>query len=831
MSKQTISHIDWQLKRISSLYENPDFPFTSKERFNDLLKLLFHEKPKSLDCILLTLDNLVLLKPIIDTICKEDKYKRITNRFDFITPLLTEWTQTKRNELKKHLYWSGKKFGKNTNASFRGLTADQPRFVTLGHRSEIAGNNEFILQLQAQILVADIIIRIIKPPKGYISFRPSALCAIRVLATKKKCLRLGKPLSHFLPNDRLCPSEYHAYLYASINQSEHIDSCYRFISYADNLLPKKAPPKKRKINNWDEDYIDEDYIDEDYIDEEKPTEDINKKLFYHIEGSNSGPYRSGSGNPGKEIPKGYQIVFPTGEEDDEDRLFDEINDATDYVSRDNQNFEFMWHQLNQHDMCILLWSLHPSESETAITQFQYEHRYKTVKLSDLEKAALCILLWTGMSFSRMSKVLLAKNSPLSLPDTDYYINDSGTIRLISHGPQLRTKPDPKLLKQSIETSNHICHRLPKVATQVINTYLLSLPPSSSPSLFAKTPQELRGVCQTAISRIRRKNLCRLTLTRISRQLESHLSRMKGSDVSAASITLGKEIWLARTKMHYAAFDSSDLQFLYQKACDEIFCDVGLNDQTTEIDPFAKSLHLGTPYRPRLEPIQNLVAKLKAQIKKSKPGARTSVAKIMTFHNLYTEYTALMISFSSAYRAVRNPGISLSAHDEKTSLTIIRDKDTSDFYHTRLICLPEKCTQQLLNYKRHQDKLNELISGGKFPVLPNKKLQPSDLYYYVKPKSRKNYKPKIIRPKDLKTSFEFNKYFLRLNACRQLYKSETQENLLPVDSLEAFLGHWFAGEEPWTRFSALHPYDYKEVLLTDLTRRLDQLGFEPLEGCI
>jgi hypothetical protein len=55
-----------------------------------------------------------------------------------------------------------------------------------------------------------------------------------------------------------------------------------------------------------------------------------------------------------------------------------------------------------------------------------------------------------------------------------------------------------------------------------------------------------------------------------------------------------------------------------------------------------------------------------------------------------------------------------------------------------------------------------------------------------------------------------------------------EEKCPEDIIDAFLGHWDRGREPWASYGVVDPWGYRQKLLQYLEPLLELLGFEPVE---
>jgi len=82
------------------------------------------------------------------------------------------------------------------------------------------------------------------------------------------------------------------------------------------------------------------------------------------------------------------------------------------------------------------------------------------------------------------------------------------------------------------------------------------------------------------------------------------------------------------------------------------------------------------------------------------------------------------------------------------------------------------------------------------------------------------------------NFETNlqkKYALPFNASRHYLRSILLERGCPVEVINAFMGHFERGEEPWGRFSGLSPDTYRNQLSSYLVPLLQDDGWEALPG--
>lgn len=86
----------------------------------------------------------------------------------------------------------------------------------------------------------------------------------------------------------------------------------------------------------------------------------------------------------------------------------------------------------------------------------------------------------------------------------------------------------------------------------------------------------------------------------------------------------------------------------------------------------------------------------------------------------------------------------------------------------------------------------------------------------------------IGPKILGTKLRTT-YALPFNTSRHYLRSTLLERGCPIEVINAFMGHYERGEEPWGRFSGFSPQVYRDVLNTILVKLLADDGWEAIQG--
>jgi hypothetical protein len=162
------------------------------------------------------------------------------------------------------------------------------------------------------------------------------------------------------------------------------------------------------------------------------------------------------------------------------------------------------------------------------------------------------------------------------------------------------------------------------------------------------------------------------------------------------------------------------------------------------------------------------------------------------------------------RGIRTPYRNLSEVDPVTGLLFLQDKKSpskkkTSGYKTRLVWLPPFVREQMQYYREHLEALR----------LPTTKP-----CFFVDPKEQNAVE---VRPKTLALHLA---EFLPLpaNVHRRLLRTQLLKRRCPPEMIDALLGHWHRGEEPWGEYSSFCYATYRQLLAQFLEPLLQDLGF-------
>jgi len=188
------------------------------------------------------------------------------------------------------------------------------------------------------------------------------------------------------------------------------------------------------------------------------------------------------------------------------------------------------------------------------------------------------------------------------------------------------------------------------------------------------------------------------------------------------------------------------------------------------------------------------------------------------HNAYTLYSVFSFCLSVGMRGIRTPYVHPSRIDPETRLVTIADKDNGTDYKRRLSIVLEPVYRQMQFYDRYLESLAILDLPRGTTKMP---------CYFLKLRGTQ-FVPVIVRPATIKLLS--NEFFpFPPNFGRRLIRTELSEQGIAPEYLDAWMGHWFRGEEPFGPYSTFSYSDYIACLQASdsmLSQLFKQFGFEP-----
>ncbi|MFY0676791.1 MAG: site-specific integrase [Neptuniibacter sp.] len=330
-----------------------------------------------------------------------------------------------------------------------------------------------------------------------------------------------------------------------------------------------------------------------------------------------------------------------------------------------------------------------------------------------------------------------------------------------------------------------------------------------------------------LSNINQKGQYRLTLERLSQALFDSIVD-HSSDWADAYILTGHRFTTTEVTSHYYSVKGEHLLEVFQastvKLQNRLFHHLsidekrfyGLEQQVENSKEFGSRLNL----KPLLlkEVVRHLKLQLKASIR-----ANPSDDRLISIHNSLTLYLCFWLLFETGYRAVNDLLFSLSEIDLETGFIVISDKDNNDNSNARIIWLTTPLRKQLKLYLLHLEKLKQSVS--RHPTITSKledvlsNQQPKNpLFFFLS----KTFQWTSITPAQLRSRTP--EFPLPANINRHYLRSMLRDKGCPAEYVDAFMGHWQKGQEPFGKFSTLSPVELFGVIAPIIESLRKEVGW-------
>ncbi len=213
-------------------------------------------------------------------------------------------------------------------------------------------------------------------------------------------------------------------------------------------------------------------------------------------------------------------------------------------------------------------------------------------------------------------------------------------------------------------------------------------------------------------------------------------------------------------------------------------------------------------------IRHVVAVLKERVR-ANPDSFEALA----------DYTAFMVSFALGHRGHFDFLPSTSAIDHETGFCVIHDKNTHDPARARLVWVPDVVQAQIRAYESEIGTRMFLETDDVAPELWKDALQ-GELRF---PSGRSGAVVTKLQAL-ISAAIESTKPPSRVpvNVGRHWLRTKLSGQCASI-TMDAFLGHWHEGAEPWAHGSCLDPIAYRADLERSLPSELLKLGFECVES--
>ena len=231
--------------------------------------------------------------------------------------------------------------------------------------------------------------------------------------------------------------------------------------------------------------------------------------------------------------------------------------------------------------------------------------------------------------------------------------------------------------------------------------------------------------------------------------------------------------------------------------------------------------IGSVHTPATTTLIAVIDYLHQQLEQSPVGS-------LQFHLAITQYTTFMVCFGLAHRGEKmQPLPALNAIDPDTGFLNIHDTVRTDKRtHSRMVWVPPVIRDQLQIYESYlqtefprfpadlRAHVTELLRRGELPLVNLRERG------WCKWATKDVYDTLPVRHQRAGA--------VKLNAGRHWLRTQML-GYCSEETINAFLGHWYLGREPWSFGSTLDPFRYRADLEKTLPRLLAGLGLKAMGG--
>lgn len=481
----------------------------------------------------------------------------------------------------------------------------------------------------------------------------------------------------------------------------------------------------------------------------------------------------------------------------------------DRIAMTNQHLPFNINELAIREFLPLLERI----SSSASNEIEYE-----VLL------ALEISLWTGQPIDAVAKLRVTDGV---LPRQTFgYQHPPGE----KPGRWFIPVSPPAYDKLVSKFSDHGCRPIvPHVVLPDVLNIGAGLTRNAKP--FNQTATKLKKAASKILAELDPTR--RLTLSRVQRFLRHYLSSHSQRDSASIQLLFGGEM-KQQTRLHYTTRRLNDLEQIYLTGIAEIIssiyelgCDAysPLTEQSLSATKSVLSNDsVGSRLCPEAGTISKKIEDLKKDLRATGP-LRESRSAVMNYHNRFTLYTFLMMQFATGYRAVIDPLLRLTDIDPITQTAIVRDKELPNNSNARLIPVTEVIREQLFRCERHR----EAVLGIALELASSKedRARVKNNFFLLDSKLDKVIE---LRPATFHELFS-EVYPYPVNASRRLVRTALIDRDCPTESVDAFMGHWQHGQQPYGRYSTLPVLKIIEPVRNELPSLLSDLGFTVVNSAL
>lgn len=325
----------------------------------------------------------------------------------------------------------------------------------------------------------------------------------------------------------------------------------------------------------------------------------------------------------------------------------------------------------------------------------------------------------------------------------------------------------------------------------------------------------------------------ISITQISNHLFLRACQKFGS--ATATLMFGKPAPGSQARLYYTALPQTEIRARYRELIMELSEHSAVPLNFTDLDKFpdVSDLSLGCRYKPQTSQYQEALSQLRADLKNRRAQVLND-AQWLIFHNEFTVYSILCQGLLTGLRPTHDGFIRWNDILHSAGVAVVRDKDTSDEFHSRTVPLHPLAIKIAENYHEHlKSVLGRLHRLGMLEQWRTLECPEPFFFTNANPK-RRNADPAIrvaITPFRPGKYFELLKPWLEFpaNSHRKFLRSFLDLRRVSPEIVDAFLGHGNLGEHFWHPQSTLSFTDIRQTLTPHLDALIELLDIRAVSG--
>lgn len=319
------------------------------------------------------------------------------------------------------------------------------------------------------------------------------------------------------------------------------------------------------------------------------------------------------------------------------------------------------------------------------------------------------------------------------------------------------------------------------------------------------------------------------------------------DIADAIMITGHANGMAKTRLHYTTRSCRSLYTIHKKATNSLVDEVAYEFEWDEEkkkswliadNEYIQTGYVGSRLTPKPQAIKELVGNLVDKLNRLK-----TEFDWYKFHNAYTAYTLLMLDYSTGSRSVNRKYALKSSINVEKGVVILSDKEADDFYNTRVAPLTSLCSAQWGEYLNHRDLVLARLLQRHEQVTDNllaadfnmpRSWRANAINEYVDSNIGPIFfidevgNPTAKLPKHTKLVLQ-DIWHLALNVNRHYLRFQLREHDVGGEYIDALLGHWQTGEEPYGRYSTLSVEEVFLQVTPVITKVMHEDGWKVIKG--